>query len=187
MRNLEADSSSIQGIFEFNKIKDVTLNETIAPLLAYESDNDIVEVIAKNFEANSIFNLFQQNNVGYDNMIQAENIGLVQDDALRQQLTQYYGQEEELNTGTAMRIKVLTREYSDISTNLILNKSTIIQILGKENNWPLDIELSRASKTELLSYLINIKDNISYYNTRLKRTQKEAKDLRMAINNYLKK
>ena len=91
--------------------------------------NEIAQIIAKNFEPNSVYELFVQNNAGYENMTQAESIGLIQNDSLRKKLTQYYRQEEELKTGTASRIRVLTREYSDISTNSILNKSTITQVL----------------------------------------------------------
>jgi len=184
--NLEADIDRINEIFDFNRTKDSLLDETINPLLAFTSDSEISQIIAKNFELNSIFNLFEQNNVGYKNMTQAESIGLIQNDSLRQKLTEYYKQEEELKTGTAARIRVLTREFSDISTKFILNKSTIAQITGKENNWPLNIDLNREDKTNLLSYLINIKDNTTYYSNRLNRAQEEARDLRNSINKYLR-
>jgi len=185
--NLEADIARLNDIFNFNQIKDSLLDETISPLLAFETDNEIAQIIAKNFEPNSVYELFVQNNAGYENMTQAESIGLIQNDSLRKKLTQYYRQEEELKTGTASRIRVLTREYSDISTNSILNKSTITQITGKENNWPLKIELNREGKTRLLSYLINIKDNTSYYSKRLNLAQEEAQELRKSIYRYLNK
>ena len=84
-----------------------------------------------------------------------------------------------------MRIKTLTREYTDISINLVFNKSTITQITGKENDWPLKIELNREDKAKLLSYLINIKDNMYYYSLRLKRVKEEAQELRKSLANYL--
>lgn len=183
--NLETDIARINDIFDLNQVKDSLLDVTISPLLTFKLDSEIAKTIARNFEPNSIFNLFEQNNLGFRNMTQAESIGLIQNDSLRQKLTFYYRQDEELKTGTASRIRELTREYSDISTKIILNKETITQITGRENNWPLNIELGREDKTILLSYLINIKDNTSYYNTRLKNAQEEAQDLRNSINKYL--
>ena len=163
------------------------MDDTINPLLAFEVDDEIVQVIAKNFDSNGEYNVFEQNNAAYTNMLQAENIGLIQNDSLRQQLTYYYQQNEELKTGTALRIKALTREFTDISINLVFNKSTITQITGRENNWPLNIELNREDKAKILSYLINIKDNIYFYNIRLKRVKEEAQELRKLIINCLTK
>ena len=183
--NLQADILRIKDIFKFNRIKDSVLDETIDPLLEYKADSIIAGIIAKNFDRNSTFNVFEQHRAGYSNMLQAESIGLIQNDSLRQKLTNYYQQEEELKNGTALRIKELTREFADISTNLILNKTTITQIIGKDNNWPLDIELTRENKTKLLSYLINIKDNVSFYTKRLERLDEEVLELRNSIIGYL--
>ena len=183
--NLEVDIAKINDILDFNQIKDSLLDETINPLLDFKADDDIAQTIAKNFDSNGTYDVFEQNNVAYENMLQAESIGLIQNDSIRQKLTYYYRQNEELKTGTALRIKTLTREYTDISINLVFNKSTITQITGKENDWPLKIELNREDKAKLLSYLINIKDNMYYYSIRLKRVKEEAQELRKSIANYL--
>ncbi|WP_228852916.1 DUF6090 family protein [Aegicerativicinus sediminis] len=185
--NLEGDITKINEILNFNQIKDSLLDDTINPLMDFEGDDEITQVIAKNFQSNSEYNVFEQNNAAYTNMLQAENIGLIQNDTLRQKLTYYYQQNEELKTGTALRIKGLTREFTDISVKLIFNKSTITQIIGRENNWPIKIELNREDKANILSYLINIKDNIYFYNIRLNRVMEEAQELRKSIVNNLKK
>lgn len=184
--NLEVDITRIDEILNFNQIKDSLLDDTINPLMDFEEDGKITQAIAKNFDSNGVYDVFEQNNAAYTNMLQAENIGLIQNDSLRQKLTYYYQQNEELKSGTALRIKELTREFTDISIKLVFNKSTITQITGRENNWPLKIELNREDKAKILSYLINIKDNIFFYNIRLKRVKEEAKELRKSIVNYLK-
>ena len=185
--NLEVDITRINEIFNFNQIKDSILDETINPLLDFEEDDQIVQMIAKNFDSNGVYDVFEQNNAAYTNMLQAENIGLIQNDYLRKKLTYYYQQNDELKNGTALRIKELTREFSDISINLVFNKSTITQITGKDNNWPSKVELNREDKAKILSYLINIKDNISFYNIRLKRAKEEAQELRKLIISCLTK
>ena len=60
--NLEVDITRIDEILNFNQIKDSLLDDTINPLMDFEEDGKITQAIAKNFDSNGVYDVFEQNN-----------------------------------------------------------------------------------------------------------------------------
>lgn len=183
--NLLTDIHLIDSILIYNTNKKHIVSKSMSGLLELNSDDDIINALSKNYDLNSEYFVFEQKNAAFKNMIQAESIGLVRDYDLRNILTLYYNKEVNLRDGTQKRLTQLVRSFTDISTELILNKNTITQITGMANNWPSHNTLSQEDKSLLLSLLINILDNTKSQDRLLVETKNDAIKLVNAISKYL--
>ena len=154
LADLEADLASIDNDLNFNAdkvAKIVTLTEMLAdtdePFYGLD-DNRVAQLMP----TISSFTDHRPRAVSFRNMVSAESIALLQDPALRADLTDYYG-DDAANVRTQERAARLSRDFSSyMLLGAIQGGDTDLFLSGQAIDLPLSITRADMMRTDPETY-----------------------------------
>ncbi|MFY0630271.1 MAG: hypothetical protein JXR05_07805 [Flavobacteriaceae bacterium] len=139
----EIKGNLIKDTLNINITQDFTLSkiDTIANTLAlFEKANfgePYFNKLRPKLGVLTDFKMFSPVRTGFDNMVSSEKIGLINNKALRTELSNYYS-DLSYENGTQERVKQVTREFTDDIAPKIMNK----ELLNSFINLNLDLKSS---------------------------------------------
>ena len=89
--NLKSDTLNMNRILDFNKRKRASIDSAAKELGSIETPANRLMAIGRRYNMLSQYYIFEPNSIGFNNMMSAENIELIQNDSIRGILSYYYG------------------------------------------------------------------------------------------------
>ena len=147
--NLISDSLGLKTIIDFNNNKQVIYDSINSLFDIKYSKLEHSHFIVANFPIIASFELFKVNSTAFDNMKSADNLGILSNNLIRQELTEYYN----YNIGGSQEKLVLqTRKLTDYLNKSIVTKEMVEQFLGIKNNFPSETTVDLQSDPVLFTF-----------------------------------
>jgi len=181
--NLKSDLLSIQRVLDFNYKKDSVINQTFQNL-DIKSKIPSPQIFGPQINTLGTYEKFNPNDLGFKNLISADNISLIENESLRKLLLEYYS--DDFETGTQKRAEETTRKFVDY----ILPKITIKERFLNINNLELDLpslnDVYLKNDQQLIANLYLMQVVATFQNDLLKVKQEEAEELLKMVETELK-
>lgn len=182
--SLKNDLESIKDVKEFNALKASKIDSTFMVLGQTSNPEKYVPLITDYLFVMGEFNVFQPNNIAFENMIAAENIDLITNIELRKKLSLYY--KRDFVNSTQERIKEQTRQFVDDITPKIISRQFAKQFTQHDSHLPDISEVNIHSDQKVYANLLIMVLNLDAQNELLDTTTEEIKQLLDVIDNNLK-
>ncbi len=182
--SLNNDLESIKDVKKFNAEKASYIDSTFIALEQSSNPEKYMPLITNYLFVMGEFNVFEPNNIAFENMIASENIDLITNMKLRKNLSLYY--KRDFVNSTQERIKEQTRQFVDYLTPKITNKQFIKQFTKHDSHLPNIFEVKIHSDQQVYAHLLIMILNIDNQNELLDTTTEEIKRLLDLIDNNLK-
>ena len=179
--NLDDDIGLCQHIQEYNQTKQKAIAE-IFQLFATEKDENILPHFIPHLDVLFSFRQRSQSRVAFDNMANAQSIGIIKDNTLRAKLSSYYSK----SFVAEERTKQFTRKLNDQLTPLLMNEQLTKALFGVA--LPVEHVTDQVPfyrNAEVIATLTNTVKNIGFQSVFAKTQEEEAKELIELIDHYL--
>jgi len=180
--NLKSDILKIEVVLDFNIGKDSLINETIE-LLDIKNTTPIPQMLGPRLETLGTYEAFHPNDLGFKNLISADNISLIEDDSLRKLILEYYNYD--FDSGTQKRIEELTRKFIDYLLPKITTKEHLLNRNNVELDLPTNNEVKLNNDPQLIAYLELMQVVARFQNNMLTEKKKEIEALINHVQNEL--
>ncbi|GMN11254.1 hypothetical protein MTsPCn9_11390 [Croceitalea sp. MTPC9] len=182
--SLNNDLEIIKDVKEFNAKKAYYIDSTFMVLEQSSNPEKYVPLITDYLFVMGEFNVFEPNNIAFENMIASENIDLITNMELRKNLSLYY--KRDFVNSTQERIKEQTRQFVDYITPKITNRQFAKQFIKYDSHLPDISETKIHSDQQIYAHLLIMILNMDNHNELLDTTTEEIKRLLDLIDINLK-
>ncbi len=182
--SLNNDLESIKDVKEFNAKKASYIDSTFIVLEQSSNPEKYVPLITNYLFVMGEFNVFESNNIAFDNMIAAENIDLITNMELRKNLSLYY--KRDFVNSTQERVKEQTRQFVDYITPNITSRQFAKQFTKYDSHLRDISETKIHSDEQVYAHLLIMVLNMDNQNELLDTTVEQIKQLLDVIDNNLK-
>lgn len=182
--SLNNDLESIKDVKEFNAEKASYIDSTFIVLEQSSNPEKYMPLISNYLFVIGEFNVFEPNNIAFENMIAAENIDLITNMELRKNLSLYY--QRNFVNSTQERIKEQTRRFVDDITPKITSRQFAKKFTKHDSHLPDISETKIHSDQQVYGHLLIMIVNIDNQNELLDITTEDIKHLLNLIDNNLK-
>ena len=183
--NLEYDRERLKEYIGFNEIKITQLDSSFV-LVASDRvhPKDAARIMTNRMNNLTVYQYFLPKRTAFDNMVNAENIGIIRDKRLRTKLSEYYF-DKLLALTTQERTKSMTRKFTDYFNPIILNNESAAEFYDAEMNIGEPGDLDFSGDRELLSILFSCRMATQGQKNELELVLKKNTDLRGMIAEFL--
>ncbi|MCA0154417.1 DUF6090 family protein [Winogradskyella vincentii] len=181
--SLQNDLESIKKTKAFNALKASNIDSTFI-VLEQSNPEKYVPAIINYMNMTAEFDVFEPNNVAFENMIASENIDLITNMELRKNLSLYY--KRDFENSTQERVKEQTRQFVDDIMPKLGNRQIVKQFMKHDSRLPDISEVNIHSDTQVYANLLIMIANMDGQNELLDTTTKEIKRLLNLIDKNLK-
>ncbi len=182
--SLNNDLESIKEVKEFNAEKAFYIDTTYIVLEQSSNPEKYIPVITDYMYVMAEFNVFEPNNIAFENMIASENIDLITNMELRKNLSLYY--KRDFENSTQERIKEQTRKFVDFIMPKITSRQFVKELTKHDSHLPDISETNIHGDSQVYSHLLIMIANMDGQNELLDTTTEEIKHLLDLIDNNLK-
>lgn len=182
--NLQDDLAKVRYSLDFNHKKDSVLATCLNAMLIARSNGEAMSAISRNMPILAEYSVFTQNRVAYDNLLSAQNIGIISKDNLRNMLSTYYANRSLLE-GTQERVKELTRNFVDNITPKLINRENLLQFFGVESEFASVDDQNFKTNQELFGDLFGMQRNLKSHSQYLEGYQQNIERLLEQIDLFL--
>jgi len=181
--NLKSDVLKIQEVLDFNQKKDSMILECFRDL-DIKSTISVPQIFGPRLDILGSYDYFYPNDLGFQNLISAENIGLIENDSVRNQILEYYN--FDFKNGVQQRAEELTRKFVDYLLPRITTKESFFNRYGIEFELPTNNEIHLKNDQQLMSNLRLMQVVALYQNDLLTEKKEEIEKLIAKIQNEFK-
>ncbi|MFK7831945.1 MAG: DUF6090 family protein [Winogradskyella sp.] len=178
--NLKTDLIAIDSALIFNKTKKEAILNVLQGFSNSTSGNDAT-ILNNKVMTLGVYRHFFPNDLGFTNLISAENIGLIRDDDLRKLLLKFYS--FDFKGGIQERMRLVTRDFVDYTAPRISTKENFETVYNVSLDIPSDRDVALSKDQQLLSLLWIMDLVIDFQNNLLIETKKDIQNLISAIEN----
>ena len=182
--NLATDLRVIDSILNFNKTKQEAITRVIQNLGQPSSLNQ-AQILGPNLNILGQYDIFYPNDLGFQNLISAESIGLISDNELRKGILDYYN--FDFKSGTQERIETVTRNFVDYLIPIMTTQERIQQMYQVTVDIPKNEDVDVANDQKMLSILDLMNVVMQFQNDILQDNKEKIHQLRSKINSYQNK
>ena len=182
--SLNNDLERIKEVKEFNAEKASYIDSTFIVLEQSSNPEKYMPLISNYLFVMGEFNVFEPNNIAFENMIASENIDLITNMELRKNLSLYY--QRNFVNSTQERIKEQTRRFVDDITPKITSRQFAKKFTKHDSHLPDISETKIHSDQQVYGHLLIMILNIDNQNELLETTTEDIKRLLDLIDNNLK-
>lgn len=172
--NLKTDLVALDSILTFNRAKKESVAFVFENFANSELQDD-VPIVRNNIYTLGTYERFFPIDLGFKNLISAENIGLIKDDALRKNLLNFYN--FDFKGGVQERMRIVTRNFVDYIMPKITTKEHYENTYNVKLNIPSDKDVELSEDQELLSMLFLMDVVINFQNDLLMQKKKDINNL----------
>jgi hypothetical protein len=172
--NLKTDLIAIDSILIFNKAKKEAIVNVLENFANSALQNDAL-IVRNNIYTLGQYDHFFPNDLGFKNLISAENIGLIRDDELRKHLLKFYN--FDFKGGVQERMRLVTRDFVDYIMPIISTKEQFKNMYNVALDIPSNKDVNLAKDQQLLSLLFLMDVVIDFQNDLLQNTKKDIQKL----------
>lgn len=172
--NLKSDLLNIESVLGFNTGKDSVITETFQ-LLDVKNTIPGAQIFGPRLDTLGSYDKFYPNDLGFKNLISADNISLIENDSLRKLLLEYYSFDFE--TGVQKRAEELTRKFVDYILPKIMTKEHLLNRNNVELNLPTNDEIQLKNDPQLVANLELMQVVARFQNDLLIEKKKELENL----------
>ena len=180
--NLKSDLLKINDVLDFNRKKDTAITECFK-LLSIKSTILVPQIFGPRLDQLGSYDYFYPNDLGFKNLISAENIGLIENDSLRKRLLEYYN--FDFKTGVQQRAEELTRKFVDYLLPRMTTKEGFFNKYQVELDLPSDTEVHLKNDPQLMSNLRLMQVVALFQNDLLTEKKEEIEKLIERVQNEL--
>ena len=148
--NLNSDVLKIEEVLDFNQTKDTLITESIK-MLDVKKTIPGPQIFGSQLDILGSYDKFRPNDLGFKNLISADNISLIENDSLRKLLLEYYSFDFE--TGVQRRVEELTRKFIDYLLPKITTKEQFLNRNNVELDLPSNNDVYLKNDQQLIAYL----------------------------------
>lgn len=178
--NLKTDLVTIDSTLIFNKTKKAAILYVFQGFSKSSSGNDVL-ILKNKVMTLGVYHHFFPNDLGFKNLISAENIGLIRDDELRKHLLKFYN--FDFKGGIQERMRLVTRDFVDYTAPMISTKEHFENMYNVSLDIPSNSDVDLSKDQQLLSLLFLMDVVIDFQNNLLLETKKDIQNLISAIEN----
>ncbi|MFD2824440.1 DUF6090 family protein [Lacinutrix iliipiscaria] len=178
--NLKTDLITIDSTLIFNKTKKEAILNVLENFSNSTSENDVMIVKNKVFTL-GVYEHFFPNDLGFKNLISAENITLIRDIELRKLLLKFYN--FDFKGGIQERMRLVTRDFVDYTAPVISTKELFKNMYNVTLDIPSNKNVELSKDQQLLSLLWIMDTVIDFQNNLLLETKKDIQKLIGTIEN----
>ena len=177
--NLKTDLIAIDSTLTFNKTKkEAILN--VLENFSNSTENDVM-IVRNNVFTLGVYQQFFPNDLGFKNLISAENITLIRDNELRKLLLKFYN--FDFKGGIQQRMRLVTRDFVDYTAPVISTKEHFENMYNVTLDIPSNRNLELSKDQQLLSLLWIMDTVIDFQTNLLIETKKDIQKLIGTIQN----
>lgn len=184
--NLLHDYENLQAYLAYNELKIAMLDSSIGLVASKKPVIEVARTMDRRMAELSTYRYFYPRRTAFDNMVNAENIALIRDEALRESLSEYYFDKTLINT-TQERAKKMNRTFVDYFSPLILNKETLGQFYEGDFALPGPGDIDFRSDLKLISIMFNLRMATDGQRMDFEFKRDENIALREVIDSFLQK
>ncbi len=181
--NLASDLRVIDSILNFNKSKQEAITRVIQNLGQPSSLNQ-AQILGPNLNILGQYDMFYPNDLGFQNLISAESIGLISDNELRKGILDYYN--FDFKSGTQERIETVTRNFVDYLIPIMTTQERIQQVYQVTVDIPKNEDVDVVNDQKMLSILDLMNVVMQFQNDILQENKEKINRLRLKIDAHLK-
>ena len=182
--NLASDLGLIDSILNFNKAKQEAIS-TVIQTLGKPSNLNQAQILGPNLNILGQYDIFYPNDLGFQNLISAESIGLISDNELRKGILDYYN--FDFKSGTQERIETVTRNFVDYLIPIMTTQERIQQMYQVTVDIPKNEDVDVVNDQKMLSILDLMNVVMQFQNDILLDNKEKIHQLRSKINSYQNK
>lgn len=180
--NLASDLRAIDSILKFNKAKQDAITSVIQNLGQPSSLNQ-AQILGPNLNILGQYDIFYPNDLGFQNLISAESIGLITDNELRKRILDYYN--FDFKSGTQERIETVTRNFVDYLIPIMTTQERVQQMYQVTVDIPKNEDVDVVNDQKMLSILDLMNVVMQFQNDILLDNKEKIQRLRAKISNHL--
>jgi hypothetical protein len=150
-KNLESDLPKIEEVLAFNQTKKEKILECIQLFGKPNPKNNGPQIIGQRLQTMGSYENFEPNDLGFQNLMSASNIDLIQNNTVRQLLLEFY--KFNFKTGTQKRAEEVTRQFVDYIVPKITTKEYYQRVYQVELDLPTNFDSEIHKDPKVLAHL----------------------------------
>jgi uncharacterized protein YbcV (DUF1398 family) len=154
--NLLHDYENLEAYLAYNELKIALLDSSIVLVASEKPVIEVARTMNRRMPELTTYRYFYPRRTAFDNMVNAENIALIRDEALRESLSEYYFDKALINT-TQERTKTMNRTFVDYFSPFILNRETLGQFYKGDFVLPGPRDIDFRGDPELISIMFSLR------------------------------
>lgn len=181
--SLNSDAIQISNILQFNIKKDSIVKNLMRIFDANLTNDERFLIIQTNATSFTSYESFKPKSTTWNNLLSAENVGLIKHKELRTSLIDYYSFDYE--GSVQERIKIMNRKVVDENFPLFFTKEYALENLNLETDFPSKTEFNLHLNQVMLSDLFGIRFLINMQNEFLEDTLMKLAKLNKLIDKQI--
>lgn len=183
LENLKSDTIQINDALDFNVKKREAIDSCFIELASPDTPSNRMEAIGKRLSVLGSYRFFLPNDLGFSNMMSADNIELVQNDSIKQKLSAYYKYDYK---GTVQKRTVdITRNFVNYADPFLATKERYKRFRNVDLELPSVNDIDIYKDPKIFSFLDLMSVTINYQDGLLTLTKDEIIQLIKAIKEEL--
>jgi len=183
LENLKTDTIQLNSAMKFSKQKHQAINECFKELADPNTPANRMAAIGPRFNVLGTYELFIPNDLGFSNMISAENIELIQNDSIRRKLSMYY--KLDYKSTSQGRHQDITREFISYIMPRMAVRERYKQVYQVDLEIPSHNDIDLYKDPKVFSYLNLMEATLWYQDNFLEARREEMISLIRAISKEL--